>query len=76
MHKTDATASLREGEDRFLTVAEVAKIIPWSEPWIWRQSKLGNFPKPIKLGPQRTVWSMREVQRWMREMMAKRDEAA
>ena len=69
------TIALGEGEDRFLTVAAVAQIVPWSQPWIWQQSKLGNFPKPIKLSPQRTVWSMREIQEWIAAKLAERGKA-
>ena len=36
-----------------------------SGPTVWRWVKSGAFPKPIKLGPNSTAFSAREVDAWI-----------
>ncbi len=38
--------------------------LPVSCATIWRWVKLGEFPKPVRLGPQVTAWRMEDVERW------------
>jgi prophage regulatory protein len=38
--------------------------IPVSAPTIWRWSKAGKFPQPVRLGPQVTAWLLQDVEAW------------
>ena len=41
--------------------------LPVSHATIWRWVKLGEFPKPLQLGPQTTAWRLEDVERWEAE---------
>jgi len=36
----------------------------------------GKYPKPVKLGPRASAWLADEVEAWMAERIAQRDQAA
>lgn len=38
--------------------------LPVSCATIWRWVKLGEFPKPVHLGPQTTAWRLEDIERW------------
>ncbi len=40
---------------------------PVSPATIWRWVKEGDFPKPFKLGKNKTVWDAGEVNAWIEE---------
>ena len=62
-------------EDRIITAPERRQLVPYSDMHIWRLEKTGQFPKRIKLGPNRVGWSLREVQKWIEARKAARDAA-
>lgn len=37
---------------------------------IWRWTKEGRFPKPVKLGPGCTRWLLADVEKWEQEREA------
>lgn len=39
--------------------------LPFSAATLWRMSKAGTFPKPIRLAPRVTAWKVGEVRAWM-----------
>ncbi|HPQ44625.1 MAG TPA: AlpA family phage regulatory protein [Syntrophales bacterium] len=39
---------------------------------IWRWSKNGNFPKPIKMSDGCTRWSLNEIENWEQEQVERR----
>lgn len=41
--------------------------VPYAKSSIWRLVQLGDFPKPIKLGPNMTVWRIGDVLDWLEE---------
>ena len=41
--------------------------LPVSQATVWRWVKLGEFPKPVRLGPQTTAWRLEDVERWEAE---------
>jgi prophage regulatory protein len=49
----------------YIRVNALIKIIPFSTSTIWRKSKSGDFPKPIKLSEQVTAWRVEDVRAWM-----------
>ncbi len=38
--------------------------LPVSYATVWRWVKLGEFPKPVHLGPQTTAWRLEDIERW------------
>jgi predicted DNA-binding transcriptional regulator AlpA len=44
--------------------------LPVSHATIWRWVKLGEFPPPVRLGPQTTAWRMEDIERWEAEHAA------
>ena len=47
--------------------------IPYSPQHIARLEAAGQFPKRIRLGQNRVVWLLSEVEGWLDERIAKRD---
>ncbi|HEY8948344.1 MAG TPA: AlpA family phage regulatory protein [Rhizomicrobium sp.] len=48
--------------------------IPYSPQHIARLETAGRFPKRISLGQNRVAWLLPEVEEWINERIAKRDE--
>lgn len=48
----------------------VAALLPFSSPTLWRKVKAGEFPKPLKLSARVTVWTVASVRAWMAEQAA------
>ncbi len=40
-------------------------IVPVSHATLWRWVKLGQFPKPVKLGGNTTAWRCEDVRQWL-----------
>ena len=59
----------RAPPERMLRFADVIRATGLSRTTIWRLEKRGQFPKKVKLSPNRKGRSEREVRRWMRERM-------
>jgi len=38
--------------------------LPVTKVTIWRWVKLGEFPKPVKLGEATTAWKISEIEEW------------
>lgn len=53
-------------------VPPVQGILPWNPSTLWRKVKAGEFPQPVKLGPNSTAWVLDEVEAWLRERMEAR----
>ncbi len=47
--------------------------IPYSPQHIARLEAAGQFPKRIRLGQNRVVWLLKEVEAWLDERIASRD---
>jgi predicted DNA-binding transcriptional regulator AlpA len=39
-------------------------MLPISPNTVWRLVRNGQFPKPVKLGPNSTAWRFAEVKAW------------
>lgn len=53
--------------ERLLTRQEVARVISVGIPTLDRMVKRGEFPRPVKVGPQLVRWSAGTVQAWIQE---------
>jgi prophage regulatory protein len=57
---------------RILKATEVAGIVSLSVSQIWRLTRQGKFPSPIKLTTCRSGWLEAEVLEWVSERIAGR----
>jgi prophage regulatory protein len=56
--------------DRFIRLPEVLAIVGFKRTTLHNRIKAGEFPSPIKLGPQSVAWLESEVQDWMQSKIA------
>jgi len=57
---------------RIIMQKELGRRVPFSPVQIWRLEKAGEFPRRVKLGPNRIGWVEEEVEAWLRQRMADR----
>jgi prophage regulatory protein len=58
--------------DRIIGAKELRSMIPYSPMHIWRLERAGQFPRRIRLGPNRVGWSLIEVTGWMEAKKSRR----
>ncbi len=49
----------------YIRIVDLVKFIPLSKNSIWRLSKTGKFPKPVKLSEKCTAWKCEAVHEWL-----------
>jgi prophage regulatory protein len=47
--------------------------IKYSKAQLWRLSKAGKFPKPMKLSINRNAWADTDIDEWIARLIAERD---
>ena len=52
----------------FINKKTLAKYLNVSPSTIYRWSINGNIPKPISIGPNKTVWLKEEIAKWIVEL--------
>jgi prophage regulatory protein len=52
--------------ERFLTMAELCRLLPACRQSIYDWIKAGTFPKPYKLGPKKIGFLQSEIAAWQR----------
>jgi predicted DNA-binding transcriptional regulator AlpA len=58
---------------KILSKADLKAIgIDFNNSTIWRKTKAGQFPKPVKIG-NRNGWIDSEIHQYMESLIAKRD---
>jgi len=50
------------------------KGIRWSRQHVLRMIKAGRFPRPLKIGDATVAWAEDEIDDWLSERMAERDQ--
>lgn len=50
---------------RYVRLRELKTMVPFSVPTIWRKSRDGTFPPPIKLSARITAWNREAVEQWL-----------
>jgi len=55
----------KRGNMKILNLKEVIEKIGLSTTTIWRLERKGEFPKRIKLSPNRRGWEDTQIQEWM-----------
>jgi predicted DNA-binding transcriptional regulator AlpA len=58
---------------KYLTLSEVALIVPLSKQTIRQMAKSGEFPAPINLSPKKPLWIEAEVRNWLNEKFKHRE---
>ena len=61
---------------RFLLLDEVLERTGLSRTMLYDLIAEGKFPRPVKLGLRRNAWVDLEVDGWMADRIAERDEAS
>jgi prophage regulatory protein len=56
-----------------IRIRHVAEKTGLADSSIWRLTRQGQFPLPIKPSPGRTVWFEHEIDRWLDEKGSKRE---
>lgn len=46
----------------FLRISQILELIPIGKSTWWAGVKNGRFPKPIKFGPNTTVWRIQDIE--------------
>ena len=56
-----------QNKSNFITKKQVARILGVSSSTVFRWASSGYLPKPFLLGPNRTVWDLDELNKWIDE---------
>jgi prophage regulatory protein len=48
--------AMNAGGKRFIRAKEVQEKMGWSRTTLWRRVRSGDFPRPIRLGPNMIAW--------------------
>lgn len=51
--------------DGYIRLEAILSVIPVGKSTWWRKVKKGEFPKPVKLGPNTTAWKVQDIRRLM-----------
>ena len=57
---------------RLLSLPQVKNAIPYSASQIWRLEQKGDFPKRVRIGPNRVGWIEAEISDWLRSKIKER----
>lgn len=63
-------------QPRYIRIRELAStpdrpgMLPVAAATIWRWVARGEFPQPVKLGPQTTAWPVEAVEQFLRRRQA------
>ena len=57
-------------ESRYIRLPELRELVPFSTATIWRKSKDGSMPAPIKLSARISAWNRAEVMAFLAEKEA------
>lgn len=70
--QTDIT-SIDAKPTRLLRIKEVADRSGLSKSTIYDVSRVGGFPRPVKLSPTMSAWVEAEVDQWIADRIAERE---
>lgn len=58
--------------DDLILKHERKRLVPLSEPTIWRMERRGEFPRRIRVSPGRVAWRRSEIERWLEQRTRER----
>ena len=53
--------------NRLLRLKEVAQMVGLSHASIYRLAGIGDFPRPVHVGPRAVRWPLRDIEQWISE---------
>ena len=53
------------GTTRILRIADITRLTRLSKATIYRQIRVGTFPRPVKLGSRAVGWFADEIRDWL-----------
>lgn len=60
---------------RVIDRKQLRALVPYSPQHISRLERLGEFPRRVKLGANRVVWIVSEIEEWIAHKAAQRPDA-
>lgn len=63
--KEKPVRNVRNVNNEFMRLKQVLHVVPFSAATLWRKSKVGEFPAPIKLSANITAWRTEDVNDWI-----------
>ncbi len=72
MYETQPTIHLAEHE--LWRMPTVERVTGYRRSRIYEMVAEGQFPHPVKLGPRASAWVSTEIQAWIAERIAERDQ--
>ncbi len=61
--------------NRFLDWSKLSPIVPYTRQHIGRLERAGKFPRRVQLGENRVAWLESEIEAWIAERAAERDQS-
>jgi prophage regulatory protein len=58
---------------KLVSQIELRNRVPYSRSHIDRLERSGNFPRRLKIGPNRIAWLSAEIDQWIEERAKERD---
>lgn len=49
----------------FVRINQLLNFVPFSRTTVWRLTKTGEFPKPVRLSNAVTAWRIEDIRDWM-----------
>ena len=64
-HVLEEDSMIIEFDSPYQTRNQLEKLFKVSSATIYRWIKAGNFPKPVRLGPNMVRWKASDIKAWM-----------
>jgi prophage regulatory protein len=58
-------------ETGFVRLQTILAVLPIGRSTFWARVKAGEYPRPIKLGPQTTVWRAEDIRALIEKLSGK-----
>ncbi len=62
------------GQHVLLTRQAVEDLTGFRKAFVYREMKLGRFPRPIRIGPRSVRWLRSEVEQWIEDRIVEHRE--
>lgn len=59
---------------RLMKIKEVMQVTTLARATVYKYMELGSFPKPVSLGGRAVAWVADEVEDWVAQRIAERDD--
>lgn len=69
-NRTITMQTVENATPRLLRRPDVERLTGLRRSSVYRLARLGEFPKPLKIGPRSSAWDAAAVQRWIDDRIA------